>query len=148
MPKDLLNEKGDVMVDQFLRVKNAQDVWAAGDIVDCQPGQFVYTGLCSYLSALLSRFGCMILILEPFVEKQAAAVAKNLDLTLKGKQPVAYKSDGDRTFHLFPSFLYIPFLHPTAMLAVALGRSRGTGRFGNMKLPSLIVWLVSKFPTA
>jgi hypothetical protein len=32
------------------------------------------------------------------------------------------------------------------MLAVALGRSRGTGRFGNMKLPSLIVWLVSKSP--
>lgn len=100
VPKDLLNEKGDVMVDQFLRVKGVKDVWAAGDIVDCQPGQFVYT------------------------ERQAAAVAKNLDLTLKGKQPVAYKSDGD------------------PMLAVALGRSRGTGRFGNTKLPSLIVWLV------
>ncbi|KAH8783661.1 hypothetical protein BGZ57DRAFT_885053 [Hyaloscypha finlandica] len=100
VPKELLNEKGDVMVDQFLRVKSVSDVWAAGDIVDCQPGQFVYT------------------------DKQAAAVAKNLDLVLKGKQPVVYKSDGD------------------PMLAVSLGRSRGTGRFGNMKLPSLIVWLV------
>ncbi|PMD47566.1 putative triosephosphate isomerase [Hyaloscypha variabilis F] len=100
VPKKLLNEKGDVMVDQFLRVKGVESVWAAGDIVDCQPGQFVYT------------------------EKQAAAVAKNLDLVLKGKQAVAYKSDGD------------------PMLAVALGRSRGTGRFGNMKLPSLVVWLV------
>lgn len=45
VPKDLLNDKGDVMVDQFLRVKGVKDVWAAGDIVDCQPGQFVYTGL-------------------------------------------------------------------------------------------------------
>lgn len=44
VPKHLLNEKGDVMVDQFLRVKSVEDVWAAGDIVDCQPGQFVYTG--------------------------------------------------------------------------------------------------------
>jgi alkyl hydroperoxide reductase subunit AhpF len=44
VPKQLLNEKGDVMVDQFLRVKSLSDVWAAGDIVDCQPGQFVYTG--------------------------------------------------------------------------------------------------------
>jgi alkyl hydroperoxide reductase subunit AhpF len=44
VPKELLNEKGDVMVDQFLRVKSVSDVWAAGDIVDCQPGQFVYTG--------------------------------------------------------------------------------------------------------
>jgi hypothetical protein len=75
-------------------------------------------------------------------EKQAAAVAKNLDLVLKGKQPVAYKSDGDRTFPL--PLLYTLFSHFTAMLAVALGRSRGTGRFGNMKLPSLVVWLVSK----
>ncbi len=46
IPKNLLNEKGDVLVDQFLKVKNAQDVWAAGDVVDCQPSQFVYAGSC------------------------------------------------------------------------------------------------------
>jgi hypothetical protein len=46
----------------------------------------------------------MKLILGAVLEKQAAAVAKNLDLALKGKQPVAYKSDGDRTFPLL-SFL-------------------------------------------
>ncbi len=43
----------------------------------------------------------------------------------------------------FPLF-YTLFSLFTAMLAVTLGRSRGTGRFGNMKLPSLVVWLVSK----
>jgi hypothetical protein len=90
------------------------------------------------------------MLIREIIEKQAAAVAKNLDLVLRGKQPVAYKSDGDRAFPLphFP-FLSSPnvFSHsPPAMLAVALGRSRGTGRFGNMKLPSLIVWLVSKSP--
>jgi hypothetical protein len=110
VPKEFLNEKGDVMVDQFLRVKGLKDVWAAGDIVDCQPGQFIYTGLL-----LLSTFPSSSLYPSPShqildretnspgrVEKQAAAVAKNLDLTLKSKQPVAYKSDGDRTFHLLP----------------------------------------------
>jgi hypothetical protein len=56
VPKDLLNDKGDVMVDQFLRVKGVKDVWAAGDIVDCQPGQFVYTGLL-----LLSPFPLALL---------------------------------------------------------------------------------------
>jgi hypothetical protein len=35
------------------------------------------------------------------IDKQAAAVAKNLDLVLKGKEPVAYKSDGSRKFPLF-----------------------------------------------
>jgi len=33
-------------------------------------------------------------------DKQAAAVAKNLDLMLKGREPVAYKSDGSRKFPL------------------------------------------------
>ena len=32
------------------------------------------------------------------------------------------------------------------MMAVALGRSRATGRFGNNRLPSLIVWFLSKYP--
>lgn len=58
VPKHLLNEKGDVMVDQFLRVKSVPDVWAAGDIVDCQPGQFVYTGsfpLSHFLFSSISK---------------------------------------------------------------------------------------------
>lgn len=32
-----------------------------------------------------------------------------------------------------------------AILGVSLGRSRATGRFGNMKMPSLIIWFVSKY---
>ena len=103
VPKKLLNEKGDVMVDQFLRVNGVESVWAAGDIVDCQPGQFVYTGLfpepsLSSVSFGRSRDNSRWTMLIREIEKQAAAVAKNIDLVLKGKQPVAYKSDGDRTF--------------------------------------------------
>ena len=39
----------------------------------------------------------MGILIREIIDKQAAAVAKNLDLVLKGKQPVVYKSDGDRT---------------------------------------------------
>jgi len=98
IPKTLLNEKGEVVVDEFLRVKNIENVWAAGDIVDIEPSQVMYA------------------------EKQAAALAKNLDLVLKGKEPVAYKYGGGRT------------------IGITLGRSKATGRSGNMKLPSLVLW--------
>ncbi|KAL5316849.1 hypothetical protein ACEPPN_015900, partial [Leptodophora sp. 'Broadleaf-Isolate-01'] len=101
VPKSLLNEDGDVCVDDYLRVKGVEGVWAAGDVVDIQPSQFVY------------------------MQKQAAALAKNLDLVINGREPVLYKYDG------------------APMMAVALGRSRATGRFGGNRLPSLIVWFLS-----
>lgn len=41
VPKSLLNEDGDVCVDDYLRVKGVEGVWAAGDVVDIQPSQFV-----------------------------------------------------------------------------------------------------------
>jgi NADH dehydrogenase FAD-containing subunit len=73
IPNNLLNEQGYAIVDQHLRVKNAADIWAVGDIVDIEPSQVVYA------------------------EKQIVALSKNLDLVLKGKQPVIYKTGGDRT---------------------------------------------------
>ncbi|TEY64478.1 hypothetical protein BOTCAL_0147g00200 [Botryotinia calthae] len=100
IPKDLLDGQNFVKVDPHLRVHGAEDVWAAGDIIDAQPSQFIYA------------------------DKQAHALAKNLDLVLRSKAPVVYKTDG------------------APMIAVALGRSKATGRSGNFKLPSLIVWFV------
>lgn len=46
LSKDLLNDKGDLMVDEFLKVKNAPGIWAAGDVTDVQSKQFVFAGLC------------------------------------------------------------------------------------------------------
>jgi hypothetical protein len=46
LSKDLLNDKGDLMVDEFLKVKNAPGIWAAGDVTDVQSKQFVCAGLC------------------------------------------------------------------------------------------------------
>lgn len=98
VPKALLDEKGAVVVDSYLRVKNAENIWAAGDIIDIEASQLVNT------------------------QKQAAALAKSLDLVLKGKQPVAYKYGG------------------SPMLAVTLGRSKATGANGNTKVPGIIIW--------
>lgn len=72
IPKTLLNEKGEVVVDSFLRVKNVQNIWAAGDITNLEPSQLVYA------------------------QKQSAALAKSLDAILKGKEPIAYAPGGKR----------------------------------------------------
>ena len=40
--KELLNEKGEVIVDDFLKVKGVENVWAAGDVSSLEPNQFVY----------------------------------------------------------------------------------------------------------
>lgn len=76
IPKTLLNEKGEVKVDDFLRVKDVENVWAAGDIIDLEPSQIIYA------------------------EKQATALVKNLDLQLKGKDLVAYTYGGSRMLGL------------------------------------------------
>jgi NADH dehydrogenase FAD-containing subunit len=44
IPKTLLNEKGFVVVDEFLRVKGATDMWAVGDINHLEYPQLIYAG--------------------------------------------------------------------------------------------------------
>ena len=103
VPKGLLDAKGQVVVNEYLQVKDAQDIWAAGDLTNLDFAQIIYAG------------------------KQATAVAKNLDLVLKGKEPVAYKTGGDR------------------IMGLSLGRSKATGRSGTMKIPSIVMWWFSTF---
>ena len=89
IPKTLLDNQGYVIVDEFLRVKGVENVWAVGDISNADPSQFVY------------------------LQKQVPAATKNLDLVIKGKQPLAYKTGGDRELSLssspqpFPPLLLI-----------------------------------------
>ncbi|KAM7193146.1 hypothetical protein V8F20_008493 [Naviculisporaceae sp. PSN 640] len=88
-----------VVVDENLRVAGTDNVWAAGDLVSKPRAGFMIT------------------------QKQAASVAKNIELVLKGKQPVAAKG------------------MPVDILAISVGRGRGAGRMGSFRLPSLMVWL-------
>ncbi|KAK4160779.1 hypothetical protein QBC43DRAFT_110965 [Cladorrhinum sp. PSN259] len=56
-------------------------------------------------------------------QKQAASAAKNIELVLAGKQPLPAKGV------------------PVDILACAVGRGRGAGRMGGIRLPSFGVWV-------
>ncbi|PSR92175.1 hypothetical protein BD289DRAFT_364917 [Coniella lustricola] len=96
-----LSEKGYVVVDASYRVKGLEKdgVWAIGDVVSKPRAGYLIT------------------------QKQAAGVAKNILLTLQGKQPTNVK------------------LMLVDILACAVGRSSGAGRIGFVKMPGTMVWL-------
>ncbi|KAI0426782.1 hypothetical protein F5Y09DRAFT_51037 [Xylaria sp. FL1042] len=68
LPPALLTDKKFVDIDEFYRVKGAENVWAAGDVVWKPRGSFVLT------------------------DKQAAGVAKNIDAALRGKSQTPVKT--------------------------------------------------------
>ncbi|KAI1450552.1 FAD/NAD(P)-binding domain-containing protein [Annulohypoxylon stygium] len=100
MPANLLTDKKFVDIDEFYKVKGAENVWAAGDAVWKPKGSFVLS------------------------DKQAAGVAKNIDLALRGKPPVVVKTI------------------PMDVLMVATGRGRGAGRLGSVKVFSFMVYMM------
>jgi NADH dehydrogenase FAD-containing subunit len=55
------------MVDEYLKVKVAGDVWAIGDVSDIEPAQFIYC------------------------DKQSAHLAKNIALIQSNEAPLPYK---------------------------------------------------------
>lgn len=65
-----LNTKGYVVVDEYLKVKGAQDVWAIGDVSDREPPQFM------------------------FANNQSIHMAKNFFLLLKNEKQLPYKISG------------------------------------------------------
>jgi pyruvate/2-oxoglutarate dehydrogenase complex dihydrolipoamide dehydrogenase (E3) component len=50
LPKSFLGGRGDVQVDEYLKVKGVDGVWAAGDVVDIQAKQM--TNACKLHSSL------------------------------------------------------------------------------------------------
>lgn len=68
LPGNLLTDRKFVDIDEFYRVKGAENVWAAGDVVWKPRGSFV------------------------LADKQAAGVAKNIDAVLMGKEPTPVKT--------------------------------------------------------
>jgi NADH dehydrogenase FAD-containing subunit len=69
IPDEFLNAGGFVHVDQYFKLKNSQNIYAIGDLSDCEAPQYWYA------------------------EKQAAHLARNIILTLTGRTPIAYKSE-------------------------------------------------------
>jgi hypothetical protein len=68
IPAKFLNAKGLVVVDNYLKVKGAGDVWAIGDVADVDSLQFI---------------SC---------DRESAHLAKNIILLLSNKTPVPYKA--------------------------------------------------------
>ncbi|KAK8080011.1 hypothetical protein PG997_007829 [Apiospora hydei] len=100
LPAKVLRDDKYVLADEFGRAQNAENVWAAGDILS-QP-----------------KAGFMI------ADKQAAGVAKNIDLVLNGKKTTPVK------------------LIPVDVFVCAVGRGRGAGRMGGIKVFSFMVYMI------
>lgn len=100
LPAKVLRDDRFVAVDEFYRVKGVENVWAAGDIVWDPKGSFL------------------------IADKQAAGVAKNIDLTLNGKKPTPVK------------------LLPMDIFVCAVGRGRGAGRLGPIKVFSYLIYMI------
>jgi NADH dehydrogenase FAD-containing subunit len=86
IPQKLLTANGFAIVDEYLKVKGVNDIWAVGDIADVEWAQWIY------------------------MNNQGTHVAKNVVAILKGKAPTPYKpsNDGNRTYSLF---IPIPIYH-------------------------------------
>ncbi|KAF2489242.1 FAD/NAD(P)-binding domain-containing protein [Lophium mytilinum] len=67
LPAKFVKANGSVVVDEYLKVKGAGDVWAIGDILDLESSQFLT------------------------MDKHSTYLAKNIGLILKGKPPLPYK---------------------------------------------------------
>ncbi|KAF7934396.1 uncharacterized protein EAE98_000892 [Botrytis deweyae] len=67
IPEKYLNPAGFAVVDQFLRLKDAGNVWVVGDVSAVERAQYVNT------------------------DKQSTHVAKNIALILKNSEPLSYK---------------------------------------------------------
>jgi len=72
IPASYLNANGSVMVDEFLRVKGARDVWAIGDVSDVESWQFI---TC---------------------DRQSTHLAKNMISLMNNKPPLPYKVAASR----------------------------------------------------
>ena len=67
VPAKFRNANGFVTVDEYLKVKGAENVWAIGDVSDLEPLQFMVAN------------------------NQSAHLAKNIILILSKKMPLPYK---------------------------------------------------------
>jgi NADH dehydrogenase FAD-containing subunit len=54
MPKNLLNPQGSIMVDEYMAVKGASDIWSCGDAADIQAKKVMYAAeQAAYLGKIL-----------------------------------------------------------------------------------------------
>ena len=67
VPSKFLDANGFVMVDEYLKVRGTEDIWAIGDVSNVEPCQFI---TC---------------------DKQSVYLAKHITIILKNEKPLPYK---------------------------------------------------------
>ena len=76
IPSKYLNAKGYAVVNEYLQIEGAKDVWAIGDVSAIEPEQLIV------------------------VDKQSAHLAKNIVAILSNKTPIPYKKATSRKLSL------------------------------------------------
>lgn len=116
MPAPFLNAAGSIMVDAFLQVKGAQDVWAIGDVTDVESWQFITT------------------------DRQSTHLAKNMIALMNGKAMLPYKVSASRMcFSPYRCGVGMYANRGAGFMGLQIGKKAGTGHFGNFKIPSFVI---------
>ena len=118
IPTKFLNANGSVAVDEYLKVKGAEDVWAVGDVSDVEYSQFI---------------SC---------DRQSVYCAKSIISILSNKTPLPYKAISRRMITspcLPPIWKYRLIFLLSGFMGLQIGKKAATGHFGSLKIPSFIV---------
>lgn len=119
LPAECLTERKYADVDEQFRVKAVENAWALGDVVSKPRASLPETeAQVSYIHTL----GSQQTLTD--TSSQATSVAKNIELTLKGQGQLPVKG--------FPIDVFL----------CSMGHSRGVGRLGWVKVPSICIWAV------
>lgn len=115
IPAPYLNTNGSVMVDEYLRVKGAKDVWAIGDVSDVESWQFI---TC---------------------DRQSAHLARNMISMMNNRPPLPYKVAASRMISVFIIRDGVLTDLVAGFMGLQIGKKAATGHFGSWRLPSFIV---------
>jgi apoptosis-inducing factor 2 len=119
LPPHVLDASGYVLVDEYLKLKGTDNVWAIGDVTDVEPSQFIYC------------------------DRQSCYLIKSIVSTLSNKKQLPYNPAAKRIM-AFRSIELNLQLTLTGFLGIQVGRNVGTGHFGNFKLPSFMITFARK----
>lgn len=118
LPGEFLNESGYVDVNEYMEIATSQGqgIWAVGDVISKPRAGFLITEAqaCPPRNHNIVRHANSL---------QAAGVAKNIDLILRGKEQQVVHGPAVDIF------------------ICSTGRSRAAGRFGFVPIPSLAAWI-------
>jgi apoptosis-inducing factor 2 len=122
-PSEFLDAKGYVIVDSYLQVLGAKDVWAIGDVSACEWSQLIPA------------------------DKQSAHLAKNIVLLLNNKQPLPYKLITHRK-SIFCSRHLVDWRSANIVIVgvtgIQIGKKAGIGHFGSWTIPSFVIVYVRR----